>query len=448
MPHLVLDTVALTTLLRGGYANLKRHMAVVDELNVFPVPDGDTGKNMTMTFEGGVSALEGRDGPVGDAMKAFSRGTLLSARGNSGVILSQFVRGFAEGARGKDALGVTDFLTAYDSGVKRAYAAVGDPVEGTMLTVMRQAGEAVPQAGDFDECLGALTAAMKESLSHTPELLPVLKEAGVVDSGGAGLTYLFEGMWLTEQGKALEDADDDMPVAAAPAEEPTDPAGERVRYAVVATANGAGIADYFRQIGVNAIVEGGQTNNPPAEAFLNAFARLNAEVILVLPNDSNILMTARQAAELYDGADVRVLPTRSLAEGYSALSMMDLSLPTPEEVIREMTHYLPNVTTGYVTVATRDARLNGVDVVKGHCIGLTADRILSDAGDKVTAALQLLERLPDIADKQVVTVFVGKGVSPAEQDAFAAGVAARWPLIELGFVPGEQEVYSFIMAIE
>ena len=198
MSHLVLDTPALFTLLRGGYANLKQHMAVVDELNVFPVPDGDTGKNMTMTFEGGVSALEGCDAPVGDAMKAFSRGTLLSARGNSGVILSQFVRGFAEGSKGKDALTVADFLLAYQSGVKRAYAAVGDPVEGTMLTVMRQAGEAVDRAADFDGCLGALTAAMKESLAHTPELLPVLREAGVVDSGGAGLTYLFEGMWLTE----------------------------------------------------------------------------------------------------------------------------------------------------------------------------------------------------------------------------------------------------------
>ena len=244
----------------------------------------------------------------------------------------------------------------------------------------------------------------------------------------------------------MADAADDLPVAAVVA--PTDKVTERVRYAVVATANGTGIANYFREVGAAAIVEGGQTNNPPAEAFLAAFERLNAEVILVLPNDSNILMTARQAAELYDRADVRVLPTRSLAEGYSALSMMDLSLPTPEAVIHEMTHYLPNVTTGYVTTATRDANLNGVAITKGHCLGLTPDAILADAEDKVTAALLLLERLPDIADKQVVTVFVGQGVTPEEQDALAAGIAARWPLIELGFVPGEQAVYFFIMAIE
>ena len=447
MPHLELDTLTLALLLRGGYANLKKHMATVDELNVFPVPDGDTGKNMTMTLEGGVSALEGCDAPVGDAMKAFSRGTLLSARGNSGVILSQFVRGFAEGTKGKDTLTVADFLAAYDSGVKRAYVAVGNPVEGTILTVMREAGADVTESKDFDECLGALTAAMRRSLAHTPELLPVLKEAGVVDSGGAGLTFLFEGMWLAEQGKAADEGGETLAVATAAPIAAAAPA-ERVRYAVVAVANGDGIAAYFREIGATAIVEGGQTNNPPAEAFLTAFAGLNAEHILVLPNDPNILMTAKQAAELAEGVDVRVLPTRSLAEGYSALSMMDLSLSTVEEVIREMTHYLPNVTTGYVTTATRDANLNGVAITKGHCLGLTRDVILADSVDKVDAALLLLERLPDIADKQVVTVFVGQGVTDAEQAAFAAGVAARWPLIELGFVPGGQDVYFFIMAIE
>lgn len=220
------------------------------------------------------------------------------------------------------------------------------------------------------------------------------------------------------------------------------------RYAVVAVATGQGIKDYFLGCGVSVIIEGGQTNNPSTKAFISAFEQLDADYIIVMPNDSNIILTANQAAQMYSHADVRVIPTSSIAEGYSALSMMDLSLDSIEKVVHEMTHYLPNVTTGYVTTATRDAKLNGIEIKQGHYIGLTQNCFYSDSTSIVDAAVTLFENLPNAQDKQVITVFCGSAVTDADKEEFYDRILSRYPLMEIGLLDGNQKLYHMIMAIE
>lgn len=536
-----LDGSLLYRVLENGYRNLRRNMTVIDDLNVFPVPDGDTGKNMTMTIEGGIVKAKNRTGIACEIMQDIASGTLLSARGNSGVILSQFIRGLANGMPDHAELSTADFILAMQSGVEKAYDAVANPVEGTMLTVMREGAESL-KGNDFDtfeDLIAFLVRAMKVSLRHTPDLLPVLKDAGVVDSGGAGLICIFEGMQMALNGDWIEE--DAEPIAtynsslfteydpdslleygyctefilqvqpskvdlsllhvqdiieelssmgnsivavleqailkvhihtfepervlafartmgefltikienmSVQHSETVTPKKDPVKYAVVATASGKGIIDYFKQIGAAAVIDGGQTNNPSSQDFIEAFETLNAEHIIVLPNDSNIVMAANQAAQMYDKTDVRVIPTKSIAEGYSALSMMDLSYDTVEAVIEGMSAYLPDVTTGYVTTATRDAEIDGVPIHKGHYIGLTPKHIYCDGMDKVHVAMALFAAMAEMEQKQVMTVFVGKDVSQDDQARFANAFNQAYPLIEVGFIEGNQDIYSFIFAIE
>ena len=409
----------LLSLFTNGYRNLKQNASIVDALNVFPIPDGDTGKNMTMTWLGGIENSDPEEASAEKVAKAFSKGTLLSARGNSGVILSQFVRGLSKGMKGKETVTPPDFILAMESASERAYAAVSVPTEGTMLTVMR-------------ECIG--------NAKEAPD-----------KSGGAGLLYLFEGMQMALRGEFLEGNEENTETP----DEFFTPDSERrnkmkkkhVKYAVVAAASGEGMIEYFKNEGCSAVIDGGQTNNPSAKAFVDAFSTIDADHIVVLPNDGNIILTAKQAAKIFDGTDVRVIETKSMAEGYSAMSMMDFSQPTVEDFIHEMTHYLPNVTTGYITTATRDANINGVDVKEGLYVGLTTD-ILSCDADITTAALQLFAALPDIDDKQVVTIFYGKGISKDDALALGDALESKYPLMEFGYIDGSMDVYAYMFAIE
>lgn len=527
-------------MLAGGYRNLKQNMSVIDELNVFPVPDGDTGKNMTMTIEGGVSATQGDFDGIGALMTKFSRNSLLSARGNSGVILSQFIRGLAIGSESVNEFTPQTFTTAYECGVKYAYNAVAKPTEGTMLTVLREGGEFLTKQNfeNFKDCFDALIEELHRSLRNTPELLPVLKEAGVVDSGGAGIICIFEGMQAVLNGESIDDID--IPVdssfvdtsnfnedstleygyctefilqllncktdiAAFRLEEMTaklEQLGDSVvtvqdgsivkihvhsfspeeviryvrrygelvnvkienmsvqhseieaaaakheKFAVIATATGDGIMEFFKGIGVSEVINGGRTNNPSADDFIQAFNKVNADYIIVLPNDSNVVLTAEQAAKLYDKSDVRVIKTRSIAEGFSALSMMDLSVDTIDELISDMTQCLPYVASGYVTTATRDALFSGVNIKKDDWIGLEGDTIYAATNNPIDAAMLLFERLPDIDEKQVITAFYGKGVTEDEVNKLEKLFSEKYPLIELGFIKGDQDVYRYIFAIE
>ena len=540
----VLDGSGLHALFVSGYSNLKRNMETINNLNVFPVPDGDTGANMAMTFGGGLQAANGAQTHVGKYMQGLSKAVLLSARGNSGVIFSQFVHGLSRGFADKETITFGDMAFAFACATEDAYHSIITPTEGTILTVIREASEFLAKNAEkftsFEEGFDALQAQMTSTLRKTPELLPVLKEANVVDSGGAGLVCFVEGICAKLHGEEIPEAMDiaqwsapvtdasdfgpdshleygyctefilqlmnyktdlaafDLPDFTKQLEEMGDSIvavhndgivkihihtftpemvlaygrqfGEFVtvkienmsvqhsqiqsqpqkkeKYAIVAVASGDGLKEYFREIGATCIIDGGQTNNPSVNAFLEAFQNANAEHVVVLPNNSNIVLTANQAAAAYQDSDVRVIPTKSIAEGYSALSMMNLWSETVEELIEDMTVNLSNVLTGYVTTAVRDTQMDGLDVRKGAYIGLDGKHMRSTGTDRLETARELIKKLMEEDPKDVVIVFYGKGVSDEEVSQLEAFLSAEYPMVDTGFVNGKQDVYDFIISLE
>lgn len=544
--HSIIDGEFLELMLNNGFCYLHANQQAVDELNVFPVPDGDTGLNMTMTMNGGITNHTPST-EVGVLMSSFAQGMLFTARGNSGVIFSQFIRGFADGSKNLSNMTLSDFAKAMQSGAAQAYRSVARPVEGTMLTVIREAAEYLDKNhssfDSFEACFKSLIPIMKKSLDSTPSLLPVLAEAGVVDSGGAGLLAVFKGMELALEGEKLEKgvAFEHSNVATQKAvtledngnfeygyctefilqlmfadgrgdvfeldtmikmleklgdsivairdgdivkvhvhsfnpeqvlayahqfgefltlkienmalqhNETVNKKAEKPKhkkYVVAAVASGKGISSYFSGIGADIIVNGGQTENPSTEDFIEAFDTVDADHIVVLPNNSNVVMAAKQAAEMYDKCDVRVIETKSLAEGYSALSMMNNSAQTVEELIEGMSFGLPYVTSGYITTATRDAKINGVEMKEGNYIGLDRDNILAASESREEAVIEFLKNVENINEKEVLTAFYGKTVSIDQAEAMKARIQSEFPLLECGFIDGGQPVYDYIFAIE
>ena len=539
-----LDGIGLHGLFTGGYRNLKKNMQTINELNVFPVPDGDTGTNMVMTFGGGLNAVAEPAAHVGQYMQSLSRAVLLSARGNSGVIFSQFVHGLYRGFAQKQTVTFADLAQAFAYAKEDAYHSIITPTEGTILTVIREAADFLAENAakytSFRDGFEALQQQMTSTLRKTPELLPVLKEAGVVDSGGAGLVCFVEGMCAHLRGESAEDIPDLMQLASSPISsdfgpdsrleygyctefilqlmnyktdlsrfdlqqftKPLEQMGdsivavhndgivkihihtfapenvlgygrrfgefisvkienmsiqhsqaqpevkrEKVKYAIIAVASGDGIKEYFQSIGTSYIIDGGQTNNPPVSAFLEAFQKFDAEHIIVLPNNSNIILTANQAAEAYRESDVRVIPTKSIVEGYSALSMMNLWCDTVEELIGDMSMNLENVTTGYVTTAIRDTNMDGVEVKNGDYIGMADKHILTATSNRVEAAKDLVRKVTAQAQKDVIIFFCGAGVTQEETDALARFLQEEYPLVDVGFVDGKQNIYDFIISLE
>lgn len=541
----IMNAKELHELFTAGYRNLKKNMETINNLNVFPVPDGDTGANMVMTFGGGILSANAETTHVGQYMAGLSRAVLMSARGNSGVIFSQFVHGLYRGFAEKETVTFADFAQAFACAKEDAYSSIITPTEGTILTVIREAADflaahagqyATVQAG-FDALLEQMTTTLKK----TPELLPVLKEAGVLDSGGAGLVCFMEGICAHLRGESIADTPDindrlsvtpiasgfgpdsqleygyctefilqlmhrkcdlaafDLQAFTKPLEQMGDsivavhndgivkihihtftpetvlaygrrygefvtikienmsvqhsqtetaPKKEKVKYAVIAVAAGEGIKDYFTSIGASYIIDGGQTNNPPVNAFLEAFDRFEAEHIIVLPNNSNIILTANQAAEGYTQSQVHVIPTRSITEGYSALSMMNLWCDTVEELIADMSANLDNVTTGYVTTAVRDTHMDGLDVKKGDYIGLDGKHILATDTHRVTTAKALIRSITAKAPKDVIIIFWGEHVTQADVDELSSFLASEYPMTDVGFVEGKQSVYDFIISLE
>lgn len=535
----------LYSMLVNGYRNLALMENQVNDLNVFPVPDGDTGTNMVSTLIGGVSINPEEFNDVSSMMKQFSKSVLLSARGNSGVILSQYIRGWATAVADKTVLSPSDFKEMMKEGVACAYGAVPNPVEGTMLTVLREPYEALEKDGEFESFNDFFQKAishMKVSLQNTPELLPVLKEAGVVDSGGMGIIYFMEGLWAYLNGEVIEEdsrressivisasrsfgpdsvleygyctefvlqlmnaktnipafsikdvitymetigdsivavQDDDIVKVHVHTFTPEKAlafarnygefitvkienmsvqhnentlekthTSEKIKYAIIAVAMGDGIKNYFAEIGANRIIDGGQTQNPSTQDFLDAFESVNAEHIVVLPNNGNIYATAMQAAELYDGCDVHVLETKSIAEGYSALSMMNTWADNIDSFISDMVSGLDSVTPVSITKAVHDATINGVEIGEGKYMGIADGQILCTAENKNEAVLKLLETLPDIEDKCVITIFYGEDVSEEESLELVDSIFSLLPDIECGAIYGGQKIYDYHIAIE
>ena len=539
-----LNGAALHALFESGYRNLKKNTDAINALNVFPVPDGDTGTNMVMTFGGGLRSVSADMGSVDVYMQALSQGALLSARGNSGVIFSQFVSGLARGFAGCEQVDFQDFIRAFECAREDAYKAILTPTEGTILTVIREAAAFLREQGsgycDLRSGFEALLAQMKKTLQKTPDLLPILRESGVMDSGGAGLVCFVEGMVAHLSGSTVEDTPElaevqstvnssfgpdsvleygyctefilqlmnvktdlaafDLKAFLKPLEAmgdsivsvangsivklhihtftpekvleygrrfgefvtlkienmsvqhseaaPKEPPKEHQKYAVVAVAAGEGIIDYFRSIGADEIINGGQTNNPSVDDFLAAFRRLNADHIIVLPDNSNVVMTARQAAELYQEADVRVIPTKSVVEGCSALSMFNPWCATVEELLEEMSAGLSGIVTGYLTTAIRDTRMGGLEIHKGDYIGLNRENVLSRGSDKVQTAFELVRRICEDCPREIIIAFRGADATEEEAAALQQRLETAYPCADIGFIDGKQEIYDFIISLE
>ena len=545
MQNMMLSGTDLHALFTVGYRNLKKNMEAVNNLNVFPVPDGDTGTNMVQTFGGGLRAVHGDIPHAGEYMQKLAKATLLSARGNSGVIFSQFVNGLARGFADKAQVCFADFAHAFNCAREDAYQAIISPTEGTILTVIREGAEFLEgTAGSIEdpqEGFRALLGQMKVTLARTPDMLPVLKEAGVVDSGGAGLVCFTEGMLAQLSGEDIEDTPElldsishteldassfgpdsvleygyctefilqlmnyktdiehfDLPGFIRELEEMGDsivavksdsivkihvhtftpekalalgrrygefltvkienmsvqhsetqaaaPKKQKIKYAFVAVASGKGVVDYMTGIGATAIVSGGQTNNPSVDDFLNAFAQFEAEHIIVLPNNSNIIFTANQAAELYRDCPVHVLPTRSVMEGVAALSMANPGYDTAQEVLEDMEMGMDGVKTAYVTTAIRDTHMDGVEVKKGQYIGLDGKHLVVAGDEKLPTAEALVNALVS-PRQELILGFYGNGTTAEEIARLQNALQKRYPRTEIVFMDGQMDVYDLILSL-
>ena len=540
----------------GGAAQLRANADEVNKLNVFPVPDGDTGDNMRMTIEGGVAAIENSDSDdISDVMNTLSRGMLLGARGNSGVILSQFFAGIAKGFAGVEKADAYTVGYAFELGVKQAYTSVMTPTEGTILTVAREAVEYASKRIDTQSTVTTffadLVKEMRASLERTPEILAVLREAGVVDSGGAGLLYIMDGFNRVLNGEEL-DKGTSTAISAAPKavsapvtdfgpdsemkygyctelllqlqNKKTDidafdvealkaflaqlgdsivafktesivkihvhtftpdkvlahaltfgefisvkienmsvqhtatlesdekkentPVAITKKYGVVAVSNGDGISALYKELGCDEIVEGGQTQNPSTNDFLDAFAKVPAEHIFVFPNNGNILMAAKQAAEIYTRSKVYVVASKNIGTGYAALASIDFENPDPDAILAEMNDAIKRVTAGYVAPAVRDAKINGVRIYKGDTIGIIEKEIVLAEKDRINVASKLAERLLDSPDKFMLTVFCGKEAGEKEREELNKALTERCPSAEIYFNDGGQDIYPFIFVAE
>ena len=526
-----IDAKLYLNLIRGGAARLGLNRQTVNDLNVFPIPDGDTGDNMYMTIQAGCNAA---GASLPEMAKAVSAGMLMGARGNSGVILSRMFAGLAKGLADVKEADVKDFARAMQAGVEESYHAVSEPVEGTILTVLREGATAADGSKDLDEYFDLLVSAMDLSLEHTPELLDVLKKAGVVDSGGAGLLYIAEGMRAALHGEAAEVLDEAVPAAqhvdldaftedsvfefgyctefllrlqrskvdletfdesvlsdwlAANGESlvffrdgsilkvhvhthtPGDilnhcqQYGEfltikvenmtlqhhenhmderfkkgRKAFGVVAVASGAGLVGTFKELGADDVIEGGQTMNPPVERFIEAFDAVNADTVFVFPNNGNILLTARQAAEIYDKADIRVIPSKTLGEGYYALANLDLEAGDADAIEAALTEAAGEVATGLVSRAIRGSG----PYREGDYLGLSGKQILTGAPDPEAALLGLAEAMK-AGSVDVILVFAGADAK--NPDSVQEALAAKYPRAEVILQTGGQPVYEYILVL-
>lgn len=541
MPITRIDGETYSRMVRLGASRLYDNKKTVNDLNVFPIPDGDTGDNMYMTILAGCNEAADKAGEnLTTVASAVSNGMLLGARGNSGVILSRIYAGMAKGLEGLAEAGIEQFAKAMSAGVEEAYGSVPEPVEGTILTVLRdgvdQAWRKGPQS--FEAYFEALCDAFEESLEHTPELLAVLAEAGVVDSGGAGLVYIGQGMrdalggedaqpggpvpqqtshidlssfgpdsvlefgyctefllrlqsckvdldsfddsvirdYLASAGESLVYFRDGSIVKVhvhthTPGEilnscqqwgefltlkienmtlqhhenrmaEKHPSKGPAKKSAVVTVASGDGLVRMFEDMGADVVIAGGQTMNPSAEDFLNAFESLNAKTIYVLPNNSNIIMTAQQAASICKDSKVVVLPTKSIGDGYAVLGSVDFSMD-PDAIVSAAAAATEAVVTAMVSRSIRDTK----DSVEGHFIGFVKDDILSDDPDRNAAAEKLLDAAG--ADGyDVILVLKGRDVDADEAASLLDSLEKKYPCSEVVLNDAGQPVFDYIIILE
>lgn len=542
MTKTTIDGQALKRVLGAGVNSVAQNVDLINELNVFPVPDGDTGINMFHTlnraWEELDSSTEGRAGAVAER---FAYGALMGARGNSGTIMSQLLAGFADGLGQAETLSAPLLAAGIRSAVKRAYAAVSQPVEGTVLTVAREAVESLDERLSLEDMFQTLTARAHAALENTPNQLPILKEAGVVDAGGMGLVCFLRGIAEHSCGAAAEmtrpavsavnsaasaditdspaesygydvqflmlGADVDVGTVRSDLEKlgwsvivvgadgmikvhihvdnpalPLDYAVKRgaeladivvenmqvqadairrqsgrqaqeaapAPLAVIAVAEGEGMRGVFRDLNCAIVIEGGAGKNPATEDFVAAIGGLDAEEIIILPNNRNIELAARQAAEIMEGRRVTVVATRTVAEGVSAMiafaDSRDARLAA-DAIVEAMREAALATTTIEITRATRSTTLQGLEIRQGDYMAIIDGRIRAAAADLESALLEALKQAGGDS-KELATLYRGADLSQAAADGISARLSADFPNLEYELVCGGQALYPLIVSVE
>lgn len=527
-------------MLQSGANNLTNKHNEINALNVFPVPDGDTGTNMNLTFTSGLNdARKVVTSNIGQLAKTLSRGLLMGARGNSGVILSQIFRGFAQAVESKHEVNVNELAEAFVNGRTVAYKAVMRPVEGTILTVLRESAEATHayvkanKTEDVIEFFEVLVNEANKSLDNTPNLLPVLKEVGVVDSGGKGYITVLEGFLSELKGQSIGLMDDAGHTEAAQTDFDHDEFGyctefivklsdesterysedklrsqleaignslvvvtdedlvkvhvhtltpgnalnigqkygefiklkienmteqhdaivesnkasvvEHSKYAIVSVAAGEGVVNMFKELRAEYIISGGQTMNPSTEDFVEMINSINADHIIILPNNSNIIMAAKQAADILEDKDIRVIETKTIPQGLSACVMFNPDVDVDAN-IEEMLEAVANTTTGQVTYSIKDTTFESIEIKENDFIGILEKDIVVTNVDRIEVTKALLQKLIK-EESELVTLIYGEGVDEDEVAVITEFIESNYD-VEVESVNGKQPVYAYILGVE
>ncbi len=539
-------------MVRVATHRLGRNAEFINSLNVFPVPDGDTGTNMNLTIESGAKAVsENTSTSVGDLTESLAKGMLMGARGNSGVISSQLFRGVYKATQGMKTLNAQELANAFSNGVATAYKAVMKPVEGTILTVARVAAQEgankANETDDVEEVMKAIVEGAKAALKTTPDLLPVLKQVGVVDSGGQGLLFIYEGFlegllgenfadrYQPDEGEMdeminamhhqsvqsqlstqdiangycteimvdltadvpnkkpfdLEEfrahlsqigdsllavSDDEVAKVHIHTEHPgavfeygkqfgqlgkikidnmriqhetivnnSEEEQESVDFAVIAVASGNGIRKLFESEGVNRIISGGQTMNPSTQDIIDAIKKSGAKKAIVLPNNGNIVMAAKQAAEVSD-IPVGIVPTKTISQGLTAMLSFDAD-DSLDDNVESMTDALEDVVSGEVTKANRDTTINGVEIHENDYLGIIDGDIQVAETDLINSTIDMVEKMLD-EDSEIITIMFGRDSNKEEANQVAEALKNKHDDLEFEIHNGGQPVYNFLISVE
>ena len=547
-----IDSKKFRDMVRVATHRLGRNAEFINSLNVFPVPDGDTGTNMNLTIESGAKAVsENTSTSVGDLTESLAKGMLMGARGNSGVISSQLFRGVYKATQGMKTLNAQELANAFSNGVATAYKAVMKPVEGTILTVARVAAQEgankANETDDVEEVMKAIVEGAKAALKTTPDLLPVLKQVGVVDSGGQGLLFIYEGFlegllgenfadrYQPDEGEMdeminamhhqsvqsqlstqdiangycteimvdltadvpnkktfdLEEfrahlsqigdsllavSDDEVAKVHIHTEHPgavfeygkqfgqlgkikidnmriqhetivnnSEEEQESVDFAVIAVASGNGIRKLFESEGVNRIISGGQTMNPSTQDIIDAIKKSGAKKAIVLPNNGNIVMAAKQAAEVSD-IPVGIVPTKTISQGLTAMLSFDAD-DSLDDNVESMTDALEDVVSGEVTKANRDTTINGVEIHENDYLGIIDGDIQVAETDLINSTIDMVEKMLD-EDSEIITIMFGRDSNKEEANQVAEALKNKHDDLEFEIHNGGQPVYNFLISVE
>ncbi len=554
MATTTIDAEVLKKLFLAGAANLEAKKEWINDLNVFPVPDGDTGTNMTLTIMSAAKEVNSLAAPTMQTLsKAISGGSLRGARGNSGVILSQLLRGFTKVVRDYDELDSIIISTAFQKAVETAYKAVMKPKEGTILTVARGMADKIldlsTEIDDLEELLDKVIKYGDEVLEHTPDLLPVLKQAGVVDSGGQGLMQIMKGAYDALMGKEinyeavasqggpsgssevsaqgleekeikfgyctefivmlekpydaakeaefkayLESIGDSIVLvsdgeivkvhvhtnhpglafekgltfgslirmkvdnmreehqervianAEKAAKEQAEKDEPKKKYGFISVSAGEGLSEIFKSLGVDYIIEGGQTMNPSTEDMLNAIDKVNAENVFIFPNNSNIILAANQAQSIVEDKNIIVIPTKTIPQGISALIAYSEEA-SPEENTGAMTEEIANIKSGSVTYAVRDTEIDDKTIKQGDIMGIGDKTILSVGQNIQDVTKDMIEQLAG-DDAELISIYYGSDVTEEDANALAKAVEAVYPDVDVEVNYGGQPIYYYILSVE